>query len=124
RSRIGDANVFVGTEGFAGHDGDMFIVEQLGGEVHGRPNAGFAERRADVGIGVESSARSGAFDAGNLVERRDDVVAAAAILGEHAGYGVLRAVQSFNGGLLDDRRRVRSRVALQVVDGRDQLLRP
>src|SRR5688572_18558203 len=62
--RVGDADMVRSTEGFAGNDGDVGLLEQLYREVKGVLNTAF-ERNRNIRISVEGSSGLGAFHAGN-----------------------------------------------------------
>src|SRR5579872_3205152 len=76
--RVGNADVLVGSESFAGNDGHVGFGEQTLGELQGRRDS-FAETNGDVGIGVESTLGFGDLDAGNRTQPFHHEIAALAI---------------------------------------------
>ena len=109
-------SVAVAAEGAAREHRDPGLVEQPLGELVG------AERqRRDVRERVERTTGLDAADARDRVERRHEVVAAAAELGHHLVHRVLRALERRDAGELGERRHARRRVDDQARQRVDEL---
>src|SRR6266566_2799927 len=71
RGGIGNANVPIGAERFTGHNGHMSFSQQSLGELHRIGDAVLAQRRPDIGIGIECALRLGAAHARDGAQPRN-----------------------------------------------------
>ncbi len=118
--RVGDAEAEVAfsvfAEGGAGESGDTGLIEQRVGQFLGRP-AGFC----NVGEGVERAFGRAAGEAFDLVQSRDEGIAAALEFSAHFVDRRLVAAQGFDSCHLREAGRAGNRVRVEARDLRCQI---
>src|ERR1700733_8154156 len=116
RDRVGEADMFLSAEGFAGNGDDVALVQQARGQFRCRVNTALAKKGGDVRVDVKRSLGLGAGDAGNLGQLLEHVVAQLDEFGAELRDAVLRTGQCSGGSLLHEAGRVRSLLRLQLAE--------
>src|SRR5271169_4663554 len=119
RSSVGDANVLLGAEAFSRNRSYVRLAQELAGDLGCRVYSASSEEFRYVGIGVERTFWQRAFHLGDGAQSLHHVIAQLDVLRAHVFHALLWTSERRDRGFLHDRGRVRSGLALQLLNGGD-----
>src|SRR5579883_1068818 len=127
RGGVGKTEISGSAEGFAGHQRDLYFLEQQARNLRAAlaeslVRGAVGQVRGDIRESVERAAGPFASDAIDSTQALDDALAAPRVLGKHDRNGIHRASHGRESGVLGDGCGIRGGLALQLDQGLDERL--